>query len=102
MNLNNSQENAQREQEQKCLKAVSGFEKRNPKKIENEQKNMEDRHQKIAERLKKGRMRGKKLLQEKEDEKTEAKLNMKKRIKAFEEAFAAKRNKTFNNKIYFE
>ena len=99
MNLNNTQEKVQKEQ--KYLKTVSGFEKRNSKKIENEQKNKEDRHLKVAERLKRGRMRGKRLMQEKEDEKTEAKINMKRRIKAFEEAFAAKGNKTFN-KIYLE
>ena len=94
MNLNNTQENAQKEQ--KSLKTVSGLEKRNSKKIENEQKNIEDRHQKIAERLKRGSMRGKILLQEKEEEKAEAKLNMKRRIKAFEEGFSAKEMKVNN------
>ena len=94
MNLNNSQENV--EKEQKYFKNVSDFEKRNSKKTENEQKNTEDRHKKIAERLKKGRLSCKIFLQEKEDEKTEAKLNMKRRIKAFEEALAAKGNKIYN------
>ena len=93
MNLN-TQENV--EKEQKYFKNVSDIEKLNSKKTENDQNNTQDRHLKLAERLKKGRMSLKILFQKKEDEKTEAKLNMKRRIKAFEEAFAAKGNKDYN------
>ena len=87
MNLDNTQENV--EKEQNYYKNVSDFEKRNSKKTENDQKNTQDRYLKFVERLKRGRMSCQILLQEKEDEKAEAKLNMKRRIKAFEEAFAA-------------
>ncbi len=42
-------------------------------------------------------MRNRKLMLEKQTEIEESKMNMKKRIKVFEDVFASKRNKIFNN-----
>ena len=73
--------------EEKYLKTSFDIQKNSSKTIENEQKNIEDRNKRLAEKLKKGRMRGKKMLLEKEVEKIEERNNMKKRIKIFEEKY---------------
>ena len=88
-------------EEKKFTKNVVLLEKHISKTIENEQKNCEDRNRKIAERLKRGKMRGKKLILEKEEEINKGKKDMKKRVKVFEDAFALKGNCPFN-KIYIQ
>ena len=94
LNLNNQDKIPK---EQKYPKTVFGLKKKASKTIENEQKNSEDQKKKLTEKLKRGRMRNRKLMLEKQTEIEESKMNMKKRIKVFEDVFASKRNKIFNN-----
>lgn len=55
------------------------------KTIENDRRNGEDNKQRLAEKLRRGRMTIKKMLLEKETQKIVEKNNMKKRIQIFEE-----------------
>ena len=94
LNLNNQDKIPK---EQKYPKTVFGLKKKSSKTIENEQKNSEDQKKRLTEKLKRGRMRNRKLMLEKQTEIEESKMNMKKRIKVFEDVFDSKRNKIFKN-----